>query len=260
MFEGKVAVITGSTDGIGLAVARALAGQKASIMLNGFGEPGVIEALRKELSDTHGVKVAYNAADLSAGTQPTQLIEAATLEFGHVDILVNNAGTQHKSLIENHPLDKWDMVLALNLTAPFQTIRAVLPQMRERNWGRIVNIASIYGLVGGYDRSSYVASKHGLVGLTKAVALEVAKTQITCNAVCPGDVSTRIFYKTAKDMALRENISREEAQRRVAAGNMPSGQTVAPEQVAALVQFLCSPAASEVRGSAMSMDGGWQAR
>ncbi|MBC7378892.1 MAG: 3-hydroxybutyrate dehydrogenase [Burkholderiaceae bacterium] len=260
MLEGKVAVITGSTDGIGLAVARALAGQKASIMLNGFGDPAAVEALRQELSVQHGVKIAWSQADLSVGTQATELIEAATREFGHVDILVNNAGTQHKSPIDKHPMDKWDLVLALNLTAPFQTIRAVLPQMRERHWGRIVNIASIYGLTGGYDRSSYVASKHGLVGLTKAVALETAGSPITCNAVCPGDVSTRIFYKTAKDMALRDNISREEAVRRVAATNMPSGNAVAPAQVAALVEFLCSPAASEVRGSAMSMDGGWLAR
>lgn len=260
MLEGKVAVITGSTDGIGLAVARALAAQKASIMLNGFGEAADIETLRKELSDTHGVTVGYSTADLSSGTEATNLIEAATRELGRVDILVNNAGTQHKSPIDKHPLDKWNLVLALNLSAPFQTIRAVLPQMRERGWGRIVNIASIYGLVGGYDRSSYVASKHGLVGLTKAVALETAGSPITCNAICPGDVSTRIFYKTAKDMALRDNISREEAQRRVAASNMPSGKTVAPEQVAALVEFLCSPAASEMRGSALSMDGGWQAR
>ena len=260
MLEGKVAVITGSTDGIGLAVARALAAQKASIMLNGFGDAATIDALRRELSDAHGVQVGYSPADLSQGTEATRLIETATRELGRVDILVNNAGTQHKSPVEQHPLDKWDLVLALNLSAPFQTIRAALPQMRERGWGRIVNIASIYGLVGGYERSSYVASKHGLVGLTKAVALETAGTAITCNAICPGDVSTRIFYKTAKDLALRENISRDEAQRRVAATNMPSGQTVAPEQVAALAQFLCSAAASEMRGSALSMDGGWQAR
>ena len=260
MLEGKIAVITGSTDGIGLAVARALAAQKASIMLNGFGDPASVEALRKELSEQHGVKVAWSSLDLAVGTQATELIEAATREFGQVDILVNNAGTQHKSPIDKHPMNKWDLVLALNLTAPFQTIRAALPQMRERNWGRIINIASIYGLTGGYDRSSYVASKHGLVGLTKAVALETAGSPITCNAVCPGDVSTRIFYKTAKDMSLRDNIPREEAIRRVAATNMPSGNAVAPAQVAALVEFLCSPAASEVRGSAMSMDGGWLAR
>ncbi|MBN9410047.1 MAG: 3-hydroxybutyrate dehydrogenase [Burkholderiales bacterium] len=260
MLEGKVAVITGSTDGIGLAIARALAAQKVDIMLNGFGEASAIDALRRELAQAHGVRVCHSPADLSVGTEATQLIETATRELGRVDILVNNAGTQHKSVVEQHPLDKWNLVLGLNLTAPFQTIRAALPQMRERGWGRIINIASIYGLVGGYERSSYVASKHGLVGLTKAVALETAGSPITCNAICPGDVSTRIFYKTAKDLALRENISREEAQRRVAATNMPSGNTVAPEQVAALAAFLCSASASEMRGAALSMDGGWQAR
>lgn len=260
MLEGKVAVITGSTDGIGLAIARALAAQRVDIMLNGFGEASAIDALRRELAQAHGVKVCHSPADLSVGTEATQLIDTATRELGRVDILVNNAGTQHKSVVEQHPLDKWNLVLGLNLTAPFQTIRAALPQMRERGWGRIINIASIYGLVGGYERSSYVASKHGLVGLTKAVALETAGSPITCNAICPGDVSTRIFYKTAKDLALRENISREEAQRRVAATNMPSGNTVAPEQVAALAAFLCSASASEMRGAALSMDGGWQAR
>lgn len=260
MLEGKVAVITGSTDGIGLAIARALASQKVSIMLNGFGDPNTIEGLRRELSEQHGVAVAYSAADLTSAVEASSLIETATRELGHVDILVNNAGTQHKSSIEQQPPEKWDLVLALNLTAAFHTIRTALPQMRERNWGRIINIASIYGLTGGYDRSSYVASKHGLVGLTKAVALETAHSAITCNAICPGDVSTRIFYKTAKDLALRENITREEAQRRVAAGNMPSGQTVAPEQVAAMAAYLCTDAASEMRGSALSIDGGWLAR
>ncbi|MCB2039967.1 MAG: 3-hydroxybutyrate dehydrogenase [Rhodoferax sp.] len=260
MLEGKVAVITGSTDGIGLAIARVLAAQKASIMLNGFGDAQAIDTIRRDLSEQHGVAVAYSAADLTRAADASTLIDTATRELGRVDILVNNAGTQHKSPIEQQPPEKWDLVLALNLTAAFHTIRTALPQMRERNWGRVINIASIYGLTGGYDRSSYVASKHGLVGLTKAVALETARTGITCNAICPGDVSTRIFYKTAKDLALRENISREEAQRRVAAGNMPSGQTVAPEQVAAMAGYLCSDAASEMRGSALSIDGGWLAR
>lgn len=260
MLEGKVAVITGSTDGIGLAIARVLASRKASIMLNGFGDTAHIEALRRELAREHGVTVAYGAADLSIGSEAAGLIQHATREFGHVDILVNNAGTQHKSPIEAHPPERWDAVLALNLSAAFHTIRTVLPQMRERNWGRIVNIASIYGLNGGYDRSSYVASKHGLVGLSKAVALETAASGITCNAVCPGHVSTRIFYKIAKDLAQRDNISREEAQRRVAANDMPSGRAVAPEQVAEMVAFLCSAAAAEIRGAALSMDGGWLAR
>lgn len=260
MLQGKVAVITGSTDGIGWAVARALASHKASIMLNGFGDAARIETLRRELAEQHGVTAAYCSADVSIAAEACGLIETAMREFGRVDILVNNAGTQHKSPIEEHPPEKWDAILALNLSAPFHTIRTALPQMRERNWGRIINIASIYGLTGGYNRSSYVASKHGLVGLTKAVALETASSAITCNAICPGDVATRIFYKTAKDLALRENISREEAQRRVAASNMPSGQTVTPEQVAEMAAFLCSAAASEIRGSALSIDGGWLAR
>lgn len=260
MLEGKVAVITGSTDGIGLAVARVLASHKASIMLNGFGEPAHIDALRRELAQQHGVTVAYGAADLTIGADAVGLIEAATRELGRVDILVNNAGTQHRSPIEEHPPEKWDAVLALNLSAAFHTIRTALPQMRERNWGRIVNVASVYGLTGGCDRSSYVASKHGLVGLSKAVALETATSGITCNAICPGYVSTRIFYKIAKDIARRDNISREEAQRRVAASDMPSGQAVAPEQVAEMVAFLCSAAASEIRGAALPIDGAWLAR
>jgi 3-hydroxybutyrate dehydrogenase len=260
MLEGKVAVITGSTDGIGLATARALAAQKASVLINGFGEPDAVNAICRDIEQTHGVRVLWSPDDLLVGDNARRLIERALKEFGAIDILVNNAGTQHKSPIEAHPLDKWEAVLKLNLTVPFLTIQAALTHMRKSNWGRIVNIASIYGLVGGYDRSSYVASKHGLVGLTKAAALETAKTGITCNAICPGDVATRIFYKTAKDLALRENISREEAQLRVAASNMPSGQAVQPEQVAAFVAFLCSPAASEIRGSALSIDGAWQAR
>lgn len=260
MLEGKVAVITGSTDGIGLAIARVLASQRASIMLNGFGDPSAIETLRHEISEQYGVTVAYCAADLTNASEAAALIETATRALGQVDILVNNAGTQHKAAIEHHPPEKWDLVIALNLTAAFHTIRTALPGMRQRNWGRIINIASIYGLKGGYDRSSYIASKHGLVGLTKAVAIETAKSAITCNAICPGDVSTRIFYKTAKELALRENITREEAQIRVAAVNMPSGRPVLPEQVAAMAGYLCSDAACEVRGTALSIDGGWLAR
>ncbi len=260
MLEGRVALVTGSTDGIGLAVAKVLARHRAHIVMSGFGDPGVIEARRQEIERECQVKVLYVPAELTVPAEASGLVRAAQEAFGHVDILVNNAGTQHKSSVEEQPPERWDEVMALNLDAPFHTIRTVLPGMRARDWGRIVNIASIYGLTGGYNRCSYVASKHGLVGLTKAVALETAQSAITCNAVCPGDVATRIFYKTAKDMALRENISRDEAQRRVAAANMPSGRPVAPEQVAEMVGFLCSPAAAEVRGAALSIDGGWLAR
>lgn len=258
--QGRIAVITGSTDGIGLAIAKQLAGQGASLMLNGFGEPEAIAGLCGELANEHGVAVAHSGADLRVAVQAAGLVTQALERFGAVDILVNNAGTQHKAPVEDQTPEMWDAVIGLNLNAPFHTIRTALPGMRARGWGRIVNIASVYGLAGGIDRSSYVASKHGLVGLTKAVALETATTPITCNAICPGDVSTRIFYKTAKLLAQREGIDREAAQQRVAATNMPSGRVVTPEQVAAMTLFLCTDAAAEIRGAALSIDGGWTAR
>jgi 3-hydroxybutyrate dehydrogenase len=258
--KDRVALVTGSTDGIGLAIARALAARGCSVMLNGFGETEAIAALCRELSETHGVAVAHLPADLRDEAAASGLVDAAVACFGRLDMLVNNAGTQHKGPIEEHPPQRWREVMALNLDAAFHTIRTALPGMRERGWGRIVNIASVYGLAGGVDRSSYVASKHGLVGLTKAVALETATTAITCNAVCPGDVATRIFYRNAKLLAEREQITRTEAQQRIAATNMPSGRVVAPEQVAALVAFLCSEAAGEIRGAALPVDGAWLAR
>lgn len=256
----RVALVTGSTDGIGLATARALAAEGCSVMLNGFGEAGEIDALCRELCATYGVEVACSPADLRDEVAAGGLVGEAVARFGKVDILVNNAGTQHKDLVEDHPPQRWREVMALNLDAAFHTIRTALPGMRARGWGRIVNIASVYGLAGGIERSSYVASKHGLVGLTKAVALETATTPITCNAVCPGDVSTRIFYRNAKLLAESEQITRAEAQQRIAATNMPSGRVVAPEQVGAFVAFLCSEAAGEIRGAALPMDGAWLAR
>jgi 3-hydroxybutyrate dehydrogenase len=257
---GRVALVTGSTDGIGLAIARALAAQGASVALNGFGEDAAIASLCAELAQQHGVEVRHFGADLSHGDEAAALVTRVQQALGGLDILVNNAGTQHKSPIEQHPPERWDAIMALNLNAPFHTIRSALPAMRAKGWGRIINIASVYGLAGGVDRSSYVASKHGLVGLTKAVALETATSPVTCNAICPGDVSTRIFYKTAKLLAEREQISREAAQQRVAASNMPSGRVVSPEQVAALALYLCSDAACEMRGAALTLDGGWLAR
>ncbi|MDZ4215810.1 MAG: 3-hydroxybutyrate dehydrogenase, partial [Rhodocyclaceae bacterium] len=257
---GRVALVTGSTDGIGLAIARALAAQGVTVALNGFGEDAAITALCAEMSASHGVEALHFGADLTRGDEAAALVERVQQRMGRLDILVNNAGTQHKSPIEQHPPERWDAIMALNLNAPFHTIRTALPGMRASGWGRIINIASVYGLAGGVDRSSYVASKHGLVGLTKAVALETALSPVTCNAICPGDVSTRIYYKTAKLLAEREQISREEAQQRVAASNMPSGRVVSPEQVAALVLYLCGDAACEMRGSALTLDGGWLAR
>lgn len=254
-----IALVTGSTDGIGLEIARQLAAQGAAVALNGFGDAARIDALCAELGAL-GARVQHFDADLMQADQAAALVGRVTQSMGPVDILVNNAGTQHKAPIEDQPPERWDAVMALNLNAPFHTIRTALPGMRARGWGRIVNIASAYGLAGGVDRSSYVASKHGLVGLSKAVALETAMTAITCNAVCPGDVATRIFYKSAKLLAEREQISREEAQQRVAANHMPTRRPVLPEQVAAMVLYLCSDAAAEVRGAALSIDGGWTAR
>jgi len=258
--SGRVALVTGSTDGIGLAVARVLADQGCDIALNGFGEPGAIAALCDEIAAASGVRVVHAPADLRLERDAAAVVGQTLARFGRVDVLVNNAGTQHKGAIEEHPPERWREVFALNLDAAFHTIRTALPGMRERGWGRVINVASVYGLVGGVDRSSYVASKHALVGLTKAVALETAGTPVTCNAVCPGDVATRIFYRNAKLLAEREGIERSEAQRRIAAANMPSGRTVSPEQVAGLVAFLCTDAAAEIRGAALAVDGAWTAR
>lgn len=258
--NGRVALVTGSTDGIGLATARSLAAQGCALVLNGFGEADAIAALCDELATAHGVQAVHVPADLRLEQEAAGLVPQVLARFGRLDVLVNNAGTQHKGPVEEHPPQRWREVLALNLDAPFHTIRTALPGMRARGWGRIVNVASVYGLAGGVERSSYVASKHGLVGLTKAVALETASTAITCNAVCPGDVSTRIFYRNAKLLAEREGISRAEAQQRIAATNMPSGRVVSPEQVAALVAFLCTDAAGEIRGAALPVDGAWLAR
>lgn len=257
---GRVALVTGSTDGIGLAVARKLAAKGCAIMLNGFGEVDTIKQLCEEIAASNEVSVSHIAADLRVEAEATAIVSRVIKHFGQLDVLVNNAGTQHLAPIEEHPSERWREVFALNLDAAFHTIRSALPSMRKRHWGRIVNVASVYGLAGGVNRSSYVASKHALVGLTKAVALETASTPITCNAICPGDVSTRIFYRNAKLLAEREQITRAEAQQRIAATSMPSGRVVAPEQVAEMAVFLCTAAADEIRGAALPIDGAWLAR
>ena len=195
MLKGKVAVVTGSTSGIGLGIARSLAAAGADLMINGFGKSAAIEELRRQISKDYGVTVAYSAADLSKPSEATEVIDHATRELGSVDVLVNNAGIQHVAPVHEFPVERWDAVIAINLTAVFMTSRAVLPQMLSRNWGKIINIASVHGLVASVDKSAYVASKHGVVGLTKAVALETATTGITCNAICPGWVLTPLVQK-----------------------------------------------------------------
>jgi 3-hydroxybutyrate dehydrogenase len=256
---GKVAVVTGSTGGIGRAIAKALAREKASIVVNGLGDPTKTERFRASLESEYGVRAITIDADLSRAADGVQLIEAAIAALGHVDILVNNAGAQHVAPIETHPPEQWDNVMAVNLSAPFHTIRAVLPQMRKRNFGRIINISSAYGLVAGPNRVSYIASKFGLVGLTKAVALETADSAVTCNAICPGYVLAPHLRKRVQELASAKSISLEAAEREIVEDAMPSGKALTPEQIAEVALFLCSAAAAEIRGAAWSVDGGWTA-
>jgi 3-hydroxybutyrate dehydrogenase len=252
--EGKVALVTGSTSGIGLGIARALAAEGATIMLNGFGNPAEIEKLRA------GLKGRYHAADMAKPAEVRRLVEQTTAELGRLDILVNNAGIQHVAPIEEFPDERWDAVLAINLSASFHAIKAALPGMRQRGWGRIINIASAHGVVASANKAAYVATKHGLVGLTKVVALETAATGITCNAICPGWVLTQLVQKQIDDLSAREKVSGDEAKRRLLAEKQPSGEFATPEQIGGLAAFLCSQAASQIRGASLSIDGGWTAQ
>ncbi len=260
MLKGKVAVVTGSTSGIGLGIAQQLAGAGADIVVNGFGDAAEIDRMCKDLAKRHGVRVIYEAADLSRPDESISLIERATRAMGRVDILVNNAGIQHVSAIKDFPPDKWDLVLAINLTSPFLTTRAVLPQMLERNWGRIINIASVHGLIASTDKSAYVASKHGVVGLTKVTALETATTGITCNAICPGWVLTPLVQKQIDALAEREKLSGDKAKIELLAEKQPSLEFTTPEQLGGLAVFLCSDAAAQMTGVSLPVDGGWTAR
>jgi 3-hydroxybutyrate dehydrogenase len=257
--EGKVALVTGSTGGIGRAIARALARQGAAIVIHGLGDPVKTERFRASLESEFGVRVVFADANLESVADAINLVQTATDLAGRVDILINNAGAVYGGPIDTHPPEKWDSVLAVNLSAPFHTIRTVLPQMRARDWGRIVNISSAYGLVGGVDRSSYIASKFGLVGLTKAVAMETAETAITCNAVCPGFVLAPHLRKRVEALAKEKSISLAAAEAEIVADVMPGGKALTPEQIAEVVAFLCSDAAAEIRGASWTVDGGWTA-
>ncbi len=260
MLKGKRALVTGSTSGIGLGIARALAAEGADVMLNGFGERTTIESLRKEIEKAHSVKTGYSPADMSKPDEVRAMVADATKVLGGVDILVNNAGIQHTAPIEEFPPERWDAILAINLSSSFHSIGAVLPQMRKRNWGRIVNIASVHGLVASVNKVAYIAAKHGLVGLTKVVALETATTGITCNAICPGWVLTPLVQKQVDAKALQDRVSEEEAKVRLLSEKTPSREFVTPEQIGALAVFLCSPAADNIRGVALPIDGAWTAQ
>ena len=259
MLKGKVAVVTGSTSGIGLGIARALASAGADILLNGFGAREQVDALRNDLIRS-GVKAVYNPADVSKVDEIEAMIAFATRELGRVDILVNNAGIQHTAPVEEFPVERWDAIIAINLSAAFHATRAALPQMKARGWGRIINIASVHGLAASPNKAAYVAAKHGLVGLTKVVALETATSGVTCNAICPGWVLTPLVQKQIDAMAARDKLSEEQARARLLGEKQPSMEFVTPEQLGQLAVFLCSDAASQIRGAALPMDGAWLAQ
>lgn len=260
MLKGKLALVTGSTSGIGLGIARALARQGADLVLNGFGDSSEIARLQAELAADHGVKVHYESADLTRSAEIDAMMTRISEAHGGVDILVNNAGIQHVSPIESFPVERWDAVIALNLSSAFHTTRCAIPGMRARNWGRIINIASAHGLVASAGKVAYVAAKHGIVGLTKVVALETARTGITCNAICPGWVLTALVQKQIDARAAQTGVSAEEARLALLGEKQPSLEFVTPEQLGELAVFLCSPAADQVRGAAWSVDGGWTAQ
>jgi len=257
--NGKSALVTGSTSGLGQGIAGALAAAGCNVMLNGFGDATEIETARAGLASTHGIKASYHGADLSKPAEIRDLMAQCAAQFGAIDILVNNAGFQFVSPLEDFPEEKWDGLLAVNLSAAFHTTKAVLPGMRARKWGRIVNIASAHGLVASPFKAAYVASKHGLVGLSKVTALETARDGITCNAICPGFVHTAVVERQIDEQARVTGIPREKVIEEVILAKHPTREFVRIDQVAAFVLFLCSDAGASTTGAALSMDGGWSA-
>jgi 3-hydroxybutyrate dehydrogenase len=260
MLKGKTALVTGSTSGIGLGIAKALAQQGAHVVLNGFGDSQGPVAEVTSLCQAHGARVGYHGADMSKASEIEAMLAYAQTEFGGVDVLVNNAGIQHVAPTESFPVDKWDAIIAINLSATFHATRLALPAMLAKNWGRIINIASVHGLVASTQKVAYVAAKHGVVGLTKVVALETAGTGVTVNAICPGWVLTPLVQKQIDDRAAQGNISVEQATRNLLGDKEPSMQFTTPEQLGGLAVFMCSPAADNVRGVAWAADGGWTAQ
>ena len=256
MLKNKTALVTGSTSGIGLGIAKALARQGANIVLNGFGD---VEGPKAEIAAL-GVKVAYHGADMSRVDQIEDMVKFAQAQWGSLDILVNNAGIQHVSKIENFSTERWDAIIAINLSSAFHTTRCALPAMQAANWGRIINVASVHGLVGSAEKSAYVAAKHGVVGLTKVTALENATTGVTCNAICPGWVLTPLVQKQVDAKAAALGLSNEEAKKVLLGEKEPSMQFTTPEELGELAVFFCSAAGNNVRGVAWNMDGGWVAQ
>jgi 3-hydroxybutyrate dehydrogenase len=260
MLKGKTALVTGSTSGIGLAIARVLARDGANLMLNGFGEAATIEKTRAGLETEFGVKARYSGADMSKPDEIAGLVAATEKAFGTLDVLVNNAGIQHVANIEDFPAEKWDAIIAVNLSSSFHTIRAAVPGMKKRKWGRIVNIASAHGLVASGQKAAYVAAKHGLVGLTKVVAIETANDGVTCNVICPGWVLTPLVAQQIEARAKQAGQSFDEAKVALVSEKQPMHAYSSPENIGALAVFLASDAAATITGSAYSIDGGWVAQ
>ncbi|CAA7611915.1 D-beta-hydroxybutyrate dehydrogenase [Magnetospirillum sp. LM-5] len=260
MLKGRTAIVTGSTSGIGLGIARSLAAKGADIMLNGFGDAAEIEAIRAGLEAEFKVRALYNGADLAKADQCEALVKDAETRLGRVDILVNNAGIQHVAPIDEFPPERWDAVIAINLSSAFHTIRAALPGMKARGWGRLINVASAHGLVASVNKAAYVAAKHGLIGMTKVVGLECAETGITCNAICPGWVLTPLVQKQIDARAAAQGVSVADAGRDLLSEKQPSKRFTTPEQLGDTAVFLCSDAASNITGTSLAVDGGWTAQ
>ena len=258
--SGKTAIVTGSTSGIGLAIAQALAGAGADIVLNGFGNTNEIEAKRVALEKNSDVRCIYNDADMTQPPQIVRMVDEANREFGSVDILVNNAGIQHVAPVDEFPPEKWDEIIAVNLSSAFHTVRAALPGMKAKGWGRIINLASAHGLVASPFKSAYVAAKHGVLGLTKTIALETAQNGITCNAICPGYVKTPLVEAQIPDTARVRGISEDEVVRDVMLANQPTKKFVGLDEIGGFALFLCSDHAASITGAALEIDGGWTAQ
>lgn len=257
---GKTALITGSTSGIGLGIAQAMAAAGANVVLNGLGDTAEIEKIRLGLEKDHGIRALYHGADMTKPEQIRDMCEKSIGVFGAIDILVNNAGIQHVSPIDEFPEDKWNAIIAINLNSAFHTTKACLPGMKTKGWGRIINIASAHGLVASPFKSAYIAAKHGLVGMTKTIALETATDNVTCNAICPGYVLTPLVQNQIKDQAKVHNLPESEVVDKIMLTPQPTKKFVEVEQLGALAVFLCSDAASNITGTSLPVDGGWTAR